>query len=273
MLQRTSSNPARGLALALLLVLVAPAAGAQSESDAIFRNFQPSGDFSVTIGGETFENVELYHAEQAGAYLLIGPELSSPLLINTRTRLVEQISLLKVAKRDSGIIDLLADASFESLGPFAVGSQQLSFEYKGKKVVMEPKPPLLGLQKPQSLVDHNPAYGFKSDQYTPDGSQLARLREEGKDVRVRIYFGNWCPVCSRLVPKVLKVQEGLADSKINFEYYGMPRPMSDDPISTEQKINGVPTGVVYVNGVEKGRLNGRDLYKPEASIARLLQGS
>lgn len=256
----------------LLAALAAPLL-AQAPADAVFKDFQPSGEFEVRLDGKTLENAELFHAERAGAYLVLAPELSSPLLVNARTQTVEQVSFMKVAKRAGGTIDLLADASFQTVGPFAVGAQQLSFNFKGQKIVLASKPPLTGLHPPAGLVSHNPAYGFKSKQYKPDAAQMASLKAQTKDVRVRIYFGNWCPVCGRLVPKVLRIEEELGESKVSFEYYGLPQPMSDDPITAKEDLHGVPTGIVYVGDKEIGRLSGRDLFKPEASLTKMLTGS
>ena len=257
----------------ILLVALAAPLLAQAPADAVFKDFQPSGEFEIRLDGKALENAELFHAERAGAYLILAPELSSPLLVNARTQSVEQVSFMKVAKRSGGTIDLLADAGFQTVGPFAVGAQQLSFNFKGQKIVLASKAPLTGLKQPEDLVKHNPAYGFKSKQYTPDASQMATLKAQGKDVRVRIYFGNWCPVCGRLVPKVLRVQEELAQSKLSFEYYGLPQPMSDDPITAKEDLHGVPTGIVYVGDKEVGRLTGRDLFKPEFALTKMLTGS
>ncbi len=76
---------------------------------------------------------------------------------------------------------------------------------------------------------------------------------------MRVYFGSWCPVCGRLVPKILKLQSDLKGAKIQFEYYGLPQPMSDDPITAKENLNGVPTAIVYVDGKEFGRQDGHTL--------------
>ncbi|MEM1177208.1 MAG: thioredoxin family protein [Acidobacteriota bacterium] len=260
-----------GLAAAALL---ASPVAAQAPADAVFKDFQPSGEFEIKLDGQVLESAELFHAERAASYLILAPELSSPLLINARTRTVEQVSFMKVAKRPAGTIDLLADAGFQTVGPFTIGSQHLSFNFKGQKIDLVQKPPLTGIHPPSKLISHNPAYGFKAKQYEPNAGHLSTLKAVKKDVTVRVYFGNWCPVCSRLVPKVIKVEEALAGaSKVTFEYYGLPRTPSDDPVAVENKVSGVPTAIITIDGKEKGRLNGRDLYSPEASLGKLLAGS
>ena len=260
--------------LILLLGLLPAALGAQAESDALFRDFEPFGQLAVEVNGEPLEGAELYHAERAGAYLLIAPSLKSPLLVNVRTRQIERVSFMKIRKNESGTVDLLADAAFDTVGPFQVGQKALTFSLDdGRKVTLSQKPPLLGFQSNTALAEYNPAYGHKSSEYTPKANALETLRGESRDVTVRIYFGSWCPVCGRLVPKVMSVENALADSKVQFEYYGLPQPMSDDPVAEEMNVHSVPTAIIFSGGQEIARVGGRELYDPETAIRDALGGA
>ncbi len=254
--------------IAMLALSTAGMLGAQA-----MQGFEPSGEFEVELAGEELEGLELFHSDRAGAYLIMAPALKSPLLVNTRSRSIEAVSLMKVSKNDDGTIDLLNGAVFDNLGPFQTRHQSLVFNVKGQQMTLKVKPALLGNQKAQSLSEHNPGYLFKSAAYELDGTQMEALKAEKRDVSVKIFFGTWCPVCSRLVPKVMRLEEGLEGSKINFEYYGLPRVMTDDPVTQEMGIKGVPTGIVYVGGKEIGRLTGRELHKPEAAIQKVLSGA
>ena len=180
---------------------------------------------------------------------------------------------MKVQKRPDGNIDLLPGAAFKVVGPFQIAGKSLSFQHEGKKVELKTKPPLVGNQTAASLAEYNPGYAQKAGQYEPDAGQLRALEKEGRQVEVVVYFGSWCPVCSRLVPRVMKVAEGLEGSKIEFEYYGLPQPMTSDPVTKKKKLTGVPTTIVYVDGKEVGRLSGKDLYSPESSLGNLLNGA
>ncbi|MEM8930382.1 MAG: thioredoxin family protein [Acidobacteriota bacterium] len=271
----TADRRPTGVLLLLLLFLLLPATlGAQAEADALFRDFAPFGQLAVEIDGEPLEGAELFHAERAGAYLLIAPSLKSPLLVNVRSRQVERVSFMKIRKNDGGTVDLLADASFDTVGPFQVGAKALNFALAdGRKVTLSQKPSLLGFQTNAGMADYNPAYGYKAKEYAPKSAALDSLRTEGRDVTVRVYFGSWCPVCGRLVPKVMALENALAGSKMQFEYYGLPQPMSDDPVAEEMGIHGVPTAVIFSGGKEIGRLGGRELYAPEAAIRDALGGA
>ena len=258
--------------LAAVLTAVAPLA-AQVGPDAVFSGFQPTGDFLFELGGKELENAEIYQSERAAAYLVIAPELASPVLISPRTRSVESVSFMKVAKREDGSIDLLADAAFRRLSAFTIEGKNVVFDVKGQEARLKTKPPLLGAHGSDSLRSEKPEYALGADAYEPIPRALDILKAQSKDVRVLIYFGTWCPVCSRLVPKVMKIDEALAGSKVRFEYYGLPQPLTDDPRAKRDDVHGVPTGIVYVDGKEVGRLSGTDLNVPERAIVRLVEKS
>ncbi|MCP3957899.1 MAG: thioredoxin family protein [bacterium] len=265
-------NLTTGLLAAMALAMGASSAAAQVPADAVFSGFKPSGDFFFELGGETLENAEIFLSDKAAAYLVIAPELASPVLISPRTQSVETVSFMKVAKREDGTIDLLADASFNRLGSFKLQQQEVVFQVKGKTAKLKRKPPLLGQHPADTLRSYKPEYGRNADAYKPIEKAVASLRKQSKDVRVLVYFGTWCPVCGRQVPKIIKVADQLEGSKVGFEYYGLPQPMTDDPKTKEDDVHGVPTAIVYVGGKEIGRLTGGDLNSPEKAIYQMING-
>lgn len=253
------------------MIAAAPAA-TQVPADAHFRDFAPTGEFLFELDGQDLKHAEVFASERATAYLVLAPELSSPVLINPSTRSVESIHLMKVARRSDGSIDLLADASFGYLGSFRISGQEVVFEVKGETARLKPKPPLLGFQQPEALKDHKPEYARLAEDYSPKAAALETLRARSGEAKVLIYFGTWCPTCGLLVPRVMKVDEELEGSKIEFQYYGFPRQMSDDPVSDRDDVHGMPTGIVYVGGKEIGRLGVSELNVPESALVRMLDG-
>lgn len=259
------------LGLLALTLLVAPRpAAAQIPADEVLKDFHIIGDYDFALAGKVLKNAEVFFSERAAAYLVMAPELDSPVLLSPRGRAVEAVHLMSVLKRNDGTVDILADAMLEPVGPFQLKSGELTFLLDGKDARLQPKPWLLGRHAGERLKEHNPEYAFKAAQYVPRGEHLERLRRLSGDVRVRVYFGSWCPVCKRLVPNVLRVDEELAGSRIEFEYYGLPQPMTQDPETERAGIHGVPTVVVFVGGKEVGQLTGQDLAVPEASLSGLL---
>ena len=276
--KNTLSFRSRTLAAAMVLALVAPTllpgqAAAQSvPPDAVFQGFKPTGEFLFALGGNDIKDAEVYLSDKAASYLIIASSLSSPLLINTRTQTVESVSFMKIQKNADKSIDLLADASFDQVDHFVVSGQKVTFKVKGQDASLRAKPPLVGLQTADALKKYKSDYAFKSDEYKTDPALVAKLKAETRSVRVRVYFGTWCPVCGRMVPKILKLASELQGSKIQFEYYGLPQPMSDDPIAAKENLNGVPTAIVYIDGKEFGRADGHTLGQPESAFQKLLAG-
>ncbi len=104
-----------GMSLAVALILGTSTAAAQAPADAVFSGFKRNGEFLFELDGEDLKHAEIYLSDRAASYLVIAPELASPLLISPRAGSVESVSFMKVMKRDDGTIDLLADASFNRL--------------------------------------------------------------------------------------------------------------------------------------------------------------
>ncbi len=245
---------------------------AQMQADSLFRDFEPIGEYQFELGGEVLAKAEIFQSRRAAAFLVLAPELSSPLLINPRTKSVESVHLMKVARQQDGSIDLLADATFGYLGTFRVAGTELDFDVKGKSARLRPKPPILGFQEAEALRSQKPEYDRLAAAYEPSSRHLGALKALDGEARVVIYFGTWCPTCSRLVPRVLRLSEELAGSKLDIDYYGLPNDMSDDPAAERDDIHGVPTGIVYAGGKEIARLSVKELNAPETALARILNG-
>ena len=73
-----------------------------------------------------------------------------------------------------------------------------------------------------------------------------------------------------MVPRIMKLAEKLEGSKISFDFYGLPRGIVSDPEATRVDIHAVPTGVIYREGREIGRIEGAGWKVPELALNNLL---
>ncbi|MEO8195518.1 MAG: thioredoxin family protein [Thermoanaerobaculia bacterium] len=250
-------------------------AGAQSvPADAVLRNFELSGDWVVSIDGKDQPKAEIYFSETARAFVLITSDFPSPILITAATQSVDTIDLMKVAKQPTGTIDLLADAVMQPAGKYAVDGPNISFSYSNRKLRMSPRPYLLGKHTGAELLAHNPAYVRKANAYTPDAAIMKRLKAQKEPVRILTFFGSWCPHCSAHVPLLVKVEQGLAGSKIQFDYLGMPKgpEFGEVPEAKQYKIDGVPTSILFIDGKEIGRIPNSQWSSPEVALDLQLNG-
>jgi len=280
-LHRTPASSARVASLALIAALAASAtflpgvAPAQVvPSDAVLRNFEISGDWALAIDGKQQPRAEIYFSETARAFLLIAAEFASPILVSAPTQSLDTIDLMKVAKQLSGTIDLLADAVLQPAGKYKVDGPNIDFTYSGKKVRVSPRPFLLGKHTGAELLGYNPAYERKARVYNPDAGIMKRLKAHKEPVRLLTFFGSWCAHCSTHVPLLLKVEQGLAGGKIQFEYLGMPKgpAFAEAPEGKQYKVTGVPTAILFSGDREIGRIPNAQWSNPEVALDLLLNG-
>jgi thiol-disulfide isomerase/thioredoxin len=259
------------VAAAAAVVGAWPAHAQAVPSDSVLRGFQKIGDYLLIVNGKEDKGAEIYQNDRIPAYLIFATALPSPVLLTPRAGTVETVNIMKVAKQKDGSVDLLADAALAPQGRFELDGEKVVFISEGKKASLEPKPPLLGLKRNADLKSYSPDYARSAQAYSPNQATIATLKKQKEPVTVRVFFGSWCPHCRQHVPMILKVEDQLAGSKIHFEYYGLPRDFKD-PEAKRLNIKGVPTALIYVNGLQTGRLEGNDWNAPEVSLSKLLGG-
>jgi thiol-disulfide isomerase/thioredoxin len=274
-LQRRRRPAARALTLAagLLALLAARGLVAQSvPADAVLRDFKPDDDYVLEIDGQT-QNGEVLRSDRVPAFMVINSQLAQPTLLLPREGTVDTVSIMKLARRADGTVDILADAELQSVGRFTFdsGGENILFSVDGHKVALRQKPYLLGLQDLQSVLAYSSGYRTSAAAYKPDAQAVAALRADAQSARVRVYFGSWCPHCKHFLPFMLRVAEELKGSKLQFEFYGLPSPFDKEPQAVAEGIRGVPTGIVYVGGKEVGRIEGnKDWDSPEKALVQVL---
>lgn len=263
----------RSAGAVLLALLAATAPALAAPSDSVLRGFQSIGDYVFVVAGKEVP-AEIYQLDNPPSILVISSTVGSPVLLSPRTRTVETVPLLKVAKQADGTADILADAVLQPAGNFDITpSGDVAFTLAGKSMVMREKPPLVGLQKLATLATYNPEYARLEKAYEPSPSIVDRLRKLPEPVKVTVVFGSWCPHCKQMVPRIMKVAEQLgAQSKVQIEFYGVPRQMSADPKVQEWKIQGVPTGIVSRGGKEIGRIYADGWLVPELTLSNIVNG-
>jgi thiol-disulfide isomerase/thioredoxin len=262
--------------LAIVLPLAAPATlRAQGmPSDSVLRGFQPSGDYVLVVNGDPVRNAEIYQNDKIPAILILSSALPSPVMLTPRAGNVETVNLMKVSKQKDGSVDLFADAVLAPIGQFQMVGENVTFTADGRKVSLNPKPALTGLRRGADLLASLPEYGRTSRAYTPNAAAIAALKKASRPVTVRVVFGSWCPHCRQHVPLMLRVESAVANPNLKFEYYGIPKPPDgwQDPEVKRLGVKGIPTAIVYVNGVQAGRIEGEAFNTPEVALSKIVNG-
>ncbi len=224
------------------------------------------------VGDEEVKEARIY-SNPTPAILVVAKELGSPVVLWPRTRAVESINTMKLARGEGGALDIYPDPVIASHPAFVVDGTDVRFTVNGNRAVLRPRPFLTGLFGAAGLRENSVKYADRADYYEPSEELLEKLRSEGRDVRVRVFFGTWCPACGQMVPRILKVAEALEGSPLEFEFYGLPKGFSGEPEAEAYDVHSVPTGVVFVDGREAGRIAGTQWRSPEAAITAILEGS
>ncbi len=218
---------------------------------------------------------EIYKNDQLPGILIMTSSLPSPVLLMPRAGNVQTVNLMKVLKQKDGTVDLSADAILAPIGPFQLDKENPTFTYQGKKVSLTPKPALRGVHKAADLLSSLPEYVRNSQGYKPNAAAIAALKGDRKPVTVHVVFGSWCPHCRQHVPLMLRVENEVRNPNIKFEYYGIDNPPDGwkDPEVKRLGVKGIPTAIVYVNGVQAGRIEGAtDWDAPEVALSKVLNG-
>ncbi len=256
------------LAVAAGVVVSGPLA---AQSDSLFQGFTLVDDFFLEVDGSEDKTAEVYFQRSIPAYLVLPTGVNSPLLIVPRSRAVQSVNLMKVTKQADGTLDLAADAAFASKGAFQLDGTTVRFDADGKSYALKDKPPLLGLHPAKGLEEYSKNYVTLAKSYTPSAEAMKAIASDDRDVHVRVYFGSWCPFCKRYLPRLVRVANDNTNSKVKIDFYGLPTGISSDSVARQMNIKSVPTGVVFVDGKEVGRLSQNDWETPERAISQLLR--
>ncbi|MEM7584993.1 MAG: thioredoxin family protein [Acidobacteriota bacterium] len=257
----------RWVLLAVLLATLASVASADGVA------YQATSDYALKLGDELVAEAEVFYSARHVSYLVISRHLERPLLARIPEKEVVEVSA------DSVSLDALQGEAWLSpseerrLIGFERRLKEIRFELQGEPAALVPAPPVLGWRSPDSL--RAKSHVMRSGFARADKTSLARKSlplAPDRELVVEVFFGSWDEYSQLVMPKIMQLEEDLAGNPVQFRYYGLPRRIADDPIGVEHAIHGVPTVVVSENETELGRLVGRPLMQPGASLEQLLTG-
>lgn len=237
--------------------------------DAI-EDFVRTRERVLEIDGKATEDAEIYYSRYQVAWLVRAPVVGA-LLISPRGQSIQRVAESHLRRSDDATAVLEQGAIVESLTIYESDRDVIRFTLDDQRYALAPAPPMLGRQTLASVEDRHPGFGEKAARFwSKSGFIAAPAKATSNDVTVRVYFASWSRICQRILPKILGVERQW--SNVRFEYYGLPKPLVDDPHAVEQRISGVPTILVLRAGEEIQRLTGRQLDDPAAALRQALGG-
>ncbi|MES1245645.1 MAG: thioredoxin family protein [Acidobacteriota bacterium] len=277
----TNSRIVPGALLALLIGATVTAAPAKppapakpATADNVLNGFVRTGEYLLMVNGKPVPAAEIYRNDRLPAYLIVTAAFPSPVLLMAGSMTVETVAAPKLLRQPDGTMAVAADAATRPQGKFSLQGDKVVFASEGRSASLGSNPPLLGTHPAPDLKNHSPEYMVTARGYTPKPAVIAALKKEKKPVKVKVFFGSWCPHCKQHLPYMLRVEDEIRGSgtSIQFEYYGLPKGFSNEPEAKRYNVDGVPLAIVFVNGREAGRISGGGWESPETSLSNILAG-
>jgi thiol-disulfide isomerase/thioredoxin len=129
----------------------------------------------------------------------------------------------------------------------------------------------VGKQTLEAIIEHNPDYEIRINEYKPDAASVVYLSKYGRKTDILIYFGSWCPHCEAWVPRLVKSLQAASNAALQPRFVALPRNFASDADARSWGIQGVPTIIVLQEGNEVGRLVGPpEAGTIEAALVKIL---
>ncbi|MDA3819861.1 MAG: hypothetical protein PF590_05310 [Candidatus Delongbacteria bacterium] len=109
--------------------------------------------------------------------------------------------------------------------------------------------------------------------YHPDEKLMQQLARslKGRELSFKVYQGSWCPDSRRELPRLKKITDGLkSDVYTDIISLNRAKRLNNNALP-EDNIEFVPTIVIYLDGVEVGRIVEEPDYSLEADIVKYLK--
>ncbi len=155
------------------------------------------------------------------------------------------------------------DASTVATSPATVGTIG--------QVTATPIPPLTGQVTRTTVENHAGWEQLRAQDYAPDPTAIATIREYRDTFDVLLFIGTWCGDSKREVPRYFKImdQAGLEEARLTI--IGLDRTKVDaDGLTERWGIEYVPTLIVTREGQELGRIVERPETTLEGDIAAMV---
>jgi thiol-disulfide isomerase/thioredoxin len=131
---------------------------------------------------------------------------------------------------------------------------------------------IMGPVTPEDLSLKFPEWQAVAAAYAPRPEAVDRLRAVTCEVIVEVVLGTWCSDSKSHVSKFLKVLEVTDNPLIRATYIGVPKDKTKrSPYLQGRDIVKIPTFLIYVDGVEKGRIIESPVKTVEQDLADIIE--
>jgi hypothetical protein len=112
---------------------------------------------------------------------------------------------------------------------------------------------------------------LRAEDYTPDATAVAAIREKSRDVTAFIVLATWCPDTRRDLPRFFKIADQVGWPASRMTLLAVDRTKTDPGGETVRRnVTRVPTFIFLRGGKEIGRVTERPTTTLEQDIAQIV---
>jgi thiol-disulfide isomerase/thioredoxin len=130
---------------------------------------------------------------------------------------------------------------------------------------------LVGPLPKEKILGALPAWDRLAKAYEPNIRAVDAIHYFSKPVRIRVFFASWNPDGQTVAAAFLRIIEMADNSLIVVEWIGVSKDLKE-PAETlrSDTVEKLPTLIIWVEGVEKGRIIETPQFTLEEDLATLL---
>jgi len=134
---------------------------------------------------------------------------------------------------------------------------------RGGGFAQEAPPELVGPLTQELIFEALPEWQDRMVAYEPRLDVVAALKDVADFVQIEVYLGSWCSDSAVQIPAFIQVLNLVNSPQIQATYMGVPEAQeARGAYIAGKEIEKIPTFIILVNGLEKGRI----VEKPAVSI-------
>ena len=123
----------------------------------------------------------------------------------------------------------------------------------------------------EQILENCPGWADLAAAYAPSPEAIAKLQQLDRPVQIEVYLGSWCSDSKQHIPAFIKVLDVAASPLITATYIGIPQAKAARAEFYGGKdIQKIPTFIVLVDGIEKGRIIETPAKSVEADLVEIL---
>jgi len=130
---------------------------------------------------------------------------------------------------------------------------------------------LVGPVSKEKILEALPDWARLAKAYEPNIRAVDAIHYFSKPTRIRVFFASWNPDGKAVAAAFLRTMEMADNSVVAVEWIGVSKDMKQPAEALRSgAVDKVPTFIIFVEGVEKGRVIGAPQFAIEEDIAALL---